>query len=77
MKLQEAIRLRILELCQNRKTTVGRLCVECGITPSTLHNITSGRNRSTTLATIQRLCVGLEISLPAFFDSEYFDHLEL
>lgn len=47
-----------------------------GITQSTLSNITGGRNNSTTISTIKKICDGLEISVQDFFRSELFANLE-
>ena len=55
----EAVRLRIEELCQEHEITVNKLATMSGITQSTLNNIVSGRNRSTTIGTIQKICDGL------------------
>lgn len=76
MRTKEAIRLRILELCQNNGLTVNGLSGKCGITQSTLNNIVSGRNNSATVSTIQKLCDGLNMDLPEFFDSELFRNIE-
>lgn len=76
MKSKEAIRLRILELCEQRDMTVNALGRVSGITQSTLNNIVSGRNNSTTVSTVKKICDGLEIPLPAFFEAHYFFDLE-
>ena len=76
MRTKEAIRQRILQLCRENALTVNGLGARCGITQSTLNNIVSGRNNSTTVATIQKICDGLEMELPEFFDSELFRDLE-
>ena len=52
------------------------LSARCGITQSTLNNIVSGRNNSATVSTIQKLCDGLEMELPDFFDSDLFRNVE-
>ena len=49
MNVGEAVRLRIIELCKKNKITVNKLSTICGITQSTLNNIISGRNNSTTI----------------------------
>ena len=54
----EAVRLRIEELCRENEITVNKLATMSGITQSTLNNIISGRNRSTTIGTIQKICDG-------------------
>lgn len=71
-----AVRARILELCAQRQITVNRLATISGVTQSTLNNIVSGRNNSATVATIKKLCDGLEITLRAFFDTPAFEDLE-
>ena len=76
MTIGEACRFRILELCENRNITVNKLAIMSGVTQSTLGNIVGGRNNSTTVSTIKKLCDGLEISISDFFDSEMFDSLE-
>ena len=39
-------------------------------------NIVSGRNRSTTISTIKKLCDGLGITIEEFFHSDLFRELE-
>lgn len=76
MNIGEAVRLRILELCQERGITVNKLAMTCGLTQSTLSNIVGRRNNSTTVATVKKICDGLEISIQEFFNSELFGDLE-
>lgn len=76
MRSKRAIQLRIMDLCYDRNLTLNGLARVCGITQSTLNNIVSGRNNSTTVSTIQKICDGLEIDLPQFFDSDLFRNLE-
>ncbi len=76
MNIGEATRLRIKELCDESHITVNKLSTICGITQSTLNNITSGRNNSTTISTIKKICDGLDITIQDFFTSRYFDDLE-
>ncbi len=76
MRVKEATQLRILELCQQRNLTINGLSRICGITQSTLNNIISGRNNSTSISTIQKICDGLEIDMASFFDSDLFRNNE-
>ena len=71
-KLSKAIQQRILQLCNDRHITVNKLAIISGITQSTLNNIVSGRNKSATIATIKKICDGLEITIQDFFESELF-----
>lgn len=76
MTVGEAVKLRILELCAQEGITVNKLATISGVTQSTLNNITSGRNNSTTVSTVKKLCDGLEISIEDFFHSDLFRNLE-
>ena len=76
MNIGEATKLRIIQLCKENKITVNKLATVCGITQSTLSNIVGGRNNSTTISTIKKICDGLNISVQEFFASELFDDLE-
>ena len=76
MNIGQAVRLRIWDLCQKKGITVNKLSYICGITQSTLNNIVSGRNSTTTVSTIKKICDGLEISIQDFFDDELFTNLE-
>ncbi len=76
MNIGEAVRLRILELCRENNISLNRLSTLCGLTQSTLNNITSRRNNSATISTIKKICDGLEIRIQDFFDSPLFNDLE-
>lgn len=76
MRIGEAVSRRIIQLCKERHITVNKLATICGVTQSTLNNIVGGRNNSTTVATIQKICDGLEISITDFFKDEVFLHIE-
>ena len=76
MRIGEAVRLRIGELCVQHNITLNKLSSICGITQSTLNNIVSGRNATTTVSTIKKICDGLEISILDFFSSPLFEGLE-
>ncbi len=76
MNIGTAVRLRIIELCKAQGITINKLSIICGITQSTLNNIVSGRNNTTTISTIKKICDGLEISIQDFFTSDLFENLE-
>ena len=76
MNVGEAVKARILELCQERNITINKLSSLSGVTQSTVNNIVSGRNRSTTISTIKKLCDGLGITIEEFFHSELFRDLD-
>ena len=72
INIGEAVRERILELCRERDISINRLSSMSGVTQSTVNNIVSGRNRSTTISTIKKLCDGLGITIEEFFHSDLF-----
>ena len=76
MQIGNAVKLRIIELCDERNITINKLSTMCGITQSTLNNIISGRNKSMTVSTVKKIRDGLNITIRDFFESEIFDDLE-
>ena len=76
MNIGEAVKERILELCNERGLTLNKLSTISGVTQSTVNNIVSGRNNSATVSTVKKLCDGLGITITDFFTSELFQNLE-
>ena len=76
MNIGEAVKARILELCAQYNISINKLSSMSGVTQSTLNNIVSGRNNSTTVSTIKKLCDGLGITIQDFFNSDLFQDLE-
>ena len=76
MRIGEAVKERILQLCREQDLSVNKLCTMSGVTQSTVNNIVSDRNHSVTVSTIQKLCDGLGISIQEFFDSPLFKDIE-
>ena len=76
MTIGIAVKERIIELCEKNNITLNKLSSASGMTQSTLNNIISGRNNSTTVSTIQKICYGLDITIKEFFNSEIFDRIE-
>ncbi len=78
MLLQEAIKLRILELTEARGYSVNKLAERSGIAPSALKKTVKpyATTKNTSTEMIARICVGLEIPFRAFWDSPLFDNIE-
>lgn len=76
MTVGEAVRQRIIQLCQQRDLSINKLSSISGVTQSTVNNIVSGRNNSATVSTIKKLCDGLGITIDEFFHCELFAGLE-
>lgn len=71
-----AVANRIIELYRERGLSINKLATLSGVSQSTINNVTSGRNNSTTVATVKKLCDGLGITLGEFFSTPEFDGLE-
>ena len=76
MNARKAVAKRILQLCQERNLKVNALANLSGVTPSTFYSVLGAKSQNPGIATIKKLCDGLEISLREFFDDEIFDALE-
>ena len=76
--MQEAIKLRILELTEARGYSVNKLAERPGIAPSALKKTVKpyATTKNTSTEMIARICVGLEIPFRAFWDSPLFDNIE-
>ena len=77
MNISQAVIKRIYELCDQHQKSVNALSNLSGVTQSTVNDIVNGTTYNTGIATIKKLCDGLDISIREFFDSELFDDLEL
>lgn len=76
MNISQTVAFRILELCKERKITVNRLSTISAVTQSTVNDIVNNKSKNIGIATIRKLCDGLEISITDFFDTPYFRNLE-
>lgn len=76
ISIGKAVKLRILELCDERCISINKLCTVSGVTQSTVNNIINGRNKSVTISTIKKICDGLDITIEEFFKSDLFKDLE-
>lgn len=78
MRIQEAVRLRILQLCHEKNMTVKHLAEVSGVSPSALKLTVSSyaRVKNTGVVTIKKLCQGFGIDFVDFFSSDLFDNLD-
>ena len=76
MTTAEAVRDRILQLCEQRSMTINKLATVSALPPSSVKNILYGKSQNPKLLTIKMLCDGLDITLGEFFSAEVFDGLE-
>ncbi len=71
MNVSDAVAKRILELCAHYGITVNKLC-----TQSTVNDIVNGKAKNIGIITIKKLCDGLSITIPEFFNTPDFFELE-
>lgn len=76
MNTQEALIIRIKNLCRERNISVNNLATISAVAPSTIKNILYGTSRNTGIVTIAKICDGLDITLGEFFNDEMFSSLE-
>lgn len=73
MKLNEAISRRLSELLREKSMTQYQLYMKSGVPKSTIGNVINCAYDSVKLRIIHEMCQGLEIGIPAFFDSPLFN----
>lgn len=76
MKTQEAIVIRIKNLCKERNISVNNLATISAVAPSTIKNIMYGASLNTGVVTIAKICNGLDITITEFFDDDAFCRLD-
>lgn len=75
MFLKDAVKLRILKLCDEFNLSINGLALLSGIPQSTLNSILDGSSKNPKILTILRLCFGLNIELKDFFNDKVFSSL--
>jgi len=73
---RQAIANRIIELCKERNITPNALSYRAAVPQSTIKSILNDESLNPGIVTIKKLCDGLEISLPDFFNTDLFRNLE-
>ena len=76
MTTVEAVRNRILQLCEARNMSISRLATVCALPPSSIKNILYGKSQNPKLLTVKMICDGLDITLGEFFSTDECDCLE-
>ena len=76
MRMTEAVNRRFEELCYERDLNFCKLASISGVPYTTVKSIFYGQSKNPGIATIKKLCDGLEISVSDFFDTDYFRALE-
>ena len=70
MNVRDAVKQRILDLCEANNITINKLALESGLTQSTLNSIINTGSNNPTLTTIAK------ITVREFFDDALFENIE-
>lgn len=76
MDTYDAVKSRILGLCEEHRMTIHRLALESAVPPSSIKNILYGKSKNPGIVTIKMLCDGFGITLADFFNTPAFIELE-
>jgi len=76
MDMREAVAERIIVLCKDKKITPNALSYMAGVPQSTVKSILNNESKNPGVVTIKKLCDGLQISIPDFFNTDTFQNLE-
>ena len=76
MHMKEAVVSRFQEICRERGIKYNELATLSGVTPSTVYSMMDKRRRDVSVVTVKKLCDGLDISIPEFFNAPCFEELE-
>lgn len=70
--MHNAIAKRMLELAEERQSTVTEIGARGGVKQTTISEIMNGRSKHPKINTIQAYCNGCEITLSEFFNKPIF-----
>lgn len=76
MTTYEAVKLRILKLCEEKHMTINKLATESAVAPSSIKNILYGKSTNPGIVTLKLLCDGFGITIYDFCDSDEFKNLD-
>ena len=76
MNITEAVKKRFGELCYQRNINFCKLATISGVPYTTVKSILYNQSKNPGIATIKKLCDGLDISITEFFNTDYFKMLE-
>ena len=76
MKLSDAIKRRIEEICAEQGSNVCDLALSGGMSPSAIYDLIKGRTKCSKVITVKRFCEGAGMTLAEFFNRDYFNEAE-
>ena len=76
MTIKDAVAKCFEQLYDQREICPNELMTRAGVTPSTVYSMLDSSRQRVSIATIKKLCDGLDITLGQFFSCALFDELE-
>ncbi len=76
MKANEAVSIKLINICKERNISINKLASLSCLTQSTVENIVNCNSKNPKLLTIVRICDGLDITLKEFFSDDLFLNLD-
>lgn len=76
MKVNEAVSIKLINICKERNISINKLASLSFFTQSTIENIVNCNSKNPKLLTIVRICDGLGITLKEFFSDDLFLNLD-
>lgn len=76
MNITEAVKKRFDELCYQRGLNYCKLASISGVPYTTVKSIFYNKSKNPGIATIKKLCDGLEITITEFFNTDCFKNLD-
>ena len=76
MTLEQAIKKRLTDLCQEQNISLADLGIKSKVDPAITDGIQAGAAEATLYRTIVLFCEGLGIEIPDFFCNDTFRNLE-
>lgn len=76
MNIQEAIKYRIQEISKEQNRAINEICLAGGLAPNTLYDSMRGETKLPNINTLYKFCIGANIKLKEFFDSNIFEIID-
>lgn len=76
MNIQQAVRLRIIEIARQKNLSINKVAENSYINTSTITSLLNGHSKRSEITTISKICYGLKVTIKDFFDSPLFDDID-
>lgn len=76
LNIQDAIKLRIIELAELKGLSINKIAANCFINTSTVNSILNGHSKNSEVTTLAKVFYGLGVTLKEFYDSPLFDDID-